>query len=180
MKNIIFIAFLIATSFYACQSKAPQTETVTNTETTATESENTLASCSPRVLERNKENGLIRLTEGQQKELSENLKKLNQNLPTIGLLMYDDVLMTELTAPIDVFTKLTEDGKQLFNVITIAESYDFIISEEGLKMFPDYTLENSPKLDILIVPSAYDMTLQVKNKNLVDFIKSQIITLNTL
>ncbi len=87
--------------------------------------------------------------------------------------MYDDVLTTELTAPMDVFTKLTEDGKQLFNVITIAESYDFIVSEEGLKMFPDYTLDNSPKLDILIVPSAYDMSLQVKNQNLVDFIKSQ-------
>lgn len=173
MKNIIFIALLIATNLYSCQSKAPQTETVANTENTATENANTLASCSPRVLERNKENGLIRLTEGQQKELSENLKKLNPDLPTIGLLMYDDVLMTELTAPIDVFTKLTEDGKQLFNVITIAESYDFIVSEEGLKMFPDYTLKNSPKLDVLIVPSAYDMTLQVKNKNLVDFIKSQ-------
>lgn len=86
--------------------------------------------------------------------------------------MYDDVLTTELTAPMDVFTKLTEDGKILFNVITIAESYDFIVSEEGLKMFPDYTLDNAPKLDILIVPSAYDMSLQVKNKKLVDFIVS--------
>lgn len=113
------------------------------------------------------------LTEKQKNELSEKSKKLIPDLPIIRLLMYDDVLTTELTAPMDVFTKLTEDGKQLFNVITIAESYDFIVSEEGLKMFPDYTIENCPKLDILIVPSAYDMLLQVKNRNFVDFIKSQ-------
>ena len=87
--------------------------------------------------------------------------------------MYDDVLTTELTAPMDVFTKPTEDGEKLFNVITIAEDYDFIVSEEGLKMFPDYTLDNAPKLDILIVPSAYDMSQQVKNKKLVDFIINQ-------
>lgn len=80
---------------------------------------------------------------------------------------------TEVTAPIDVFSKYTKDGKKLFNVITIAETYDFVVSEEGLKMFPDYTIENTPKLDIIIVPSAYDMTCQVKNKNLVDFIKAQ-------
>ena len=136
-------------------------------------SADSIASCSPRVSKRNTENGLISLTNGQIEELSKKIKTLNPDLPTIGVLMYDDVLTTELTAPIDVFTKLTENGKQLFNVITIAESYDFIVSEEGLKMFPDYILTNTPKLDILIVPSAYDMTLQVKNKNLVDFIKSQ-------
>ncbi|MFV0541786.1 MAG: DJ-1/PfpI family protein [Aestuariibaculum sp.] len=131
------------------------------------------ASCSPRILERNKENGLILLSDEQLNEIADKAKKLDKSLPTIGLLMYDDVLTTELTAPMDVFTKYTENGKKLFNVITIAETYDFIVSEEGLKMFPDYTIENSPVLDVLIVPSAYDMALQVKNENLINFIKTQ-------
>lgn len=105
--------------------------------------------------------------------LAKNIKSLDPSLPTIGILMYDKVLMTELTAPIDVFAKHSEDGKQLFNVITIAEDYDLFTSEEGLKMFPDYTFANAPQLDIIIVPSAYDMTGQVKNKKLIEFIKSQ-------
>jgi len=162
---------------FSCNSEKPKDTIKEKTETVSENqigtSSDPLASCSPRILERNTENGLILLTEKQQQELSKKLKQLNPDLPTIGLLMYDNVLTTELTAPMDVFTKFTEDGKQLFNVITIAETYDFIVSEEGLKMFPDYILENSPKLDILIVPSAYDMSLQVKNQNLVDFIKSQ-------
>ena len=173
MKKTILITLTFATILFSCNSKKQNDNSSSNSENLIEISSDTLASCSPRILKRNSENGLILLTESQKTELSRKLKKLNPDLPTIGLLMYDNVLTTELTAPMDVFTKLTEDGKQLFNVITIAETYDFIVSEEGLKIFPDYILENSPKLDILIVPSAYDMSLQVKNKNLVDFIKSQ-------
>ncbi|WP_262328326.1 DJ-1/PfpI family protein [Carboxylicivirga litoralis] len=171
MKSIIYL-FFIAT-FIGCNFENRNQKSSTNLEYQNTALNDSLASCSPRIIMRNTENGLVLLNESQKHELNKNSKKLNPDLPIVGLLMYDDVLTTELTAPMDVFTKLTEDGKQLFNVITIAESYDFIVSEEGLKMFPDYTLANSPKLDILIVPSAYDMFLQVKNQNLVDFIKSQ-------
>ena len=172
MINKILTVF-ITLILISCNSKNSDDSSNLVTENQVVNNADSIASCSPRVSKRNTENGLISLTNGQIEELSKKIKTLNPDLPTIGVLMYDDVLTTELTAPIDVFTKLTEDGKQLFNVITIAESYDFIVSEEGLKMFPDYILTNTPKLDILIVPSAYDMTLQVKNKNLVDFIKSQ-------
>lgn len=172
MRKITLVAFTIALLIFSCNSKNEKESDIITTNVTE-QNTDSIASCSPRILSRNSENGLILLTEKQKQELAQKLKKINLDLPIIGILMYDDVLTTELTAPIDVFTKFTEDGKQLFNVITIAESYDFIVSEEGLKMFPDYTIENAPKLDILIVPSAYDMTLQVKNKNLVDFIKSQ-------
>ena len=75
-------------------------------------SADSIASCSPRVSKRNTENGLISLTNGQIEELSKKIKTLNPDLPTIGVLMYDDVLTTELTAPIDVFTKLAENGKR--------------------------------------------------------------------
>lgn len=171
MKSILYLLFIAM--IFSCKSKNKEQESSTNLKSELAILNDSLASCSPRIIKRNTENGLVLLNEKQKQELNEKSKKLIPELPIIGLLMYDEVLTTELTAPMDVFTKLAEDGKQLFNVITIAETYDFIVSEEGLKMFPDFTLENSPKLDILIVPSAYDMSLQVKNQNLVDFIKSQ-------
>lgn len=155
------------------QKKDKEEEQTTNSENMMATNSDAMASCSPRILNRNKENGLILLTDKQIEEVSEKAKKLDENLPIIGLLMYDDVLITELTAPMDVFTKHSESGEKLFNVITIAETYDFIVGEEGLKMFPDYTIENCPKLDVLIVPSAYDMSRQIKNQNLVDFITAQ-------
>ncbi len=96
---------------------------------------------------------------------------LKNGLPIIGLLAYDGVLMTEVTAPMDVFTKKDTTGKELFNVIIIAENNDPIVTEEGLKIIPDYTFENAPKLDVLFVPSAYDMYTQVHNKKIVEYVK---------
>lgn len=173
MKTITITFILFATLLGSCNSDKTKDNTKTVANSFVEMNSDSLVSCSPRVLKRNTKTGLISLRESQVAELSKNAKQLDNNLPIIGMLMYDDVLTTELTAPMDVFTKLTESGEKLFNVITIAESYDFIVSEEGLKMFPDYTLENAPNLDILIVPSAYDMSLQVKNKELVNFIIAQ-------
>ncbi len=110
---------------------------------------------------------------GQNLQADSKLKAIVPGLPVVGLLMYDDVLQTEITAPMDVFSKHSEDGKQMFNVITIAASYELVESEEGLKMFPDYTFENAPKLDVIVVPSAYDMSARLKDERLVSFIKSQ-------
>jgi len=102
--------------------------------------------------------------------LTKHLKPFKAELPTIGLLMYNGVLTTEVTAAADVFTKPSEHGKQLFNVVTIAETEKPIISEEGLKLVPDYTFENCPELEVLFVPSAYDMHAQVHNPKIVEFI----------
>ncbi|WP_291727707.1 DJ-1/PfpI family protein [Bernardetia sp.] len=163
--NILFATFIL----FSCTSQNKTKNNLTNIDSSM--NLDSLASCSPNT--KNSQNTSFSLDESSKNSLAQHLKSLNPDLPIIGLLMYDDVLTTELTAPMDVFTKQSEDGKQLFNVITIAERYEVITSEEGLKMFPDYILENAPKLDILIVPSAYDMSLQVKNRNLVEFIKKQ-------
>lgn len=98
---------------------------------------------------------------------------LNPDLPTIGLLVYDGVLTTEVTAPLDVFTKPTEAGTPLFNVLIIAETTAPIKSEEGLTIIPDISFADCPNLDVIFVPSAYDMSAQVKNQHIVDFIRRQ-------
>jgi transcriptional regulator GlxA family with amidase domain len=112
-------------------------------------------------------------TEKESDTLTKHLKPFKADLPTIGLLMYNGVLTTEITATADVFAKPTEDGKQLFNVITIAESEYPIISEEGFKIIADYNFDNCPKLDVLFVPSAYDMYAQVHNDKIINFIKEK-------
>lgn len=100
-------------------------------------------------------------------------KPFNAALPTIGLLMYNGVLQSEVVATSDVFSKPSVDGRPLFNVITIAETADFITTEEGMRFVPDYTFENCPKLTVLFVPSAYNMYAQVHNQKIIDFIKEK-------
>lgn len=172
MNKQILTITVIATMILSCneQKKNEGNQKVTDQQEQITA--DSLASCSPN-LNGTSTTSSFNLDKDDILSLAKNIKALDPNLRTIGILMYDKVLMTELTAPMDVFAKHSEDGKQMFNVITIAENYDLFTSEEGLKMFPDYTFSNAPKLDIIIVPSAYDMTSQVKNKNLIEFIKVQ-------
>lgn len=105
--------------------------------------------------------------------LTKHLKPFKEDLPTIGLLMYNGVLQSEVIATSDVFAKPTEEGEQIFNVITIAETENPITTEEGIRILPDYTFENCPKLEALFVPSAYDMYAQVHNEEIVNFIKEK-------
>lgn len=105
--------------------------------------------------------------------LTKHLKPFKPELPTIGLLMYNGVLQSEVIAASDVFAKPTEDGKQLFNVVSIAETKNPITTEEGMHFVPDYTFGNCPKLTVLFVPSAYDMYAQIHNEKIVDFIREK-------
>jgi transcriptional regulator GlxA family with amidase domain len=105
--------------------------------------------------------------------LSKHIKPFDSELPTIGLLMFNGVLQSEVIATSDVFSKPTRDGKQLFNVISIAETKSPITTEEGMHFIPDYTFENCPTITALFVPSAYDMYAQVHNKNIVEFIREK-------
>ncbi len=105
--------------------------------------------------------------------LTKHLKPYNPELPTIGLLMFNGVLQGEVVATSDVFGKPNQNFEQLFNVVTIAETTKPITTEEGMRFVPDYTFENCPKLTALFVPSGYDMYAQVRNKQMVDFIKKK-------
>lgn len=49
--------------------------------------------------------------------VTKHFRVFNAELPTIGLLMYNGVLQSEVIATSDVFSKLSEDGKRVFNVI---------------------------------------------------------------
>ena len=120
------------------------------------------------------DNPEVTKTEQKTDTLTKHLKPFDPELPTIGLLMYNGVLQSEVIATSDVFSKPDElEGKQLFNVITIAETDSLITTEEGMHFVPDYNFENCPKLTVLFVPSAYDMYAQVHNEKIVNFIREK-------
>jgi transcriptional regulator GlxA family with amidase domain len=102
------------------------------------------------------------------------MEKLKENeLPKIGILIFEGFLANEVVAPLDVFTKAQENGKSLFNVFLVAEKDSIYVSEEGLKIIPDLTIRNCPDLDVLVVPSSMKPDYQTKNQVLVNFIKKQ-------
>ncbi|MBC8046348.1 MAG: DJ-1/PfpI family protein [Fimbriimonadaceae bacterium] len=98
-------------------------------------------------------------------------KTIDTTLPTIGILIFEEFLTNEVVAPMDVFTKKDIGGKQLFNVILIAKEDKIYISEEDLKVLPDFTINNTPELNVLIVPSSNHPDKQINDTVLINFIK---------
>lgn len=91
----------------------------------------------------------------------------------IGIVIFDGVLTSEVTAPVEVFGHKGDDDEVTFNVKLIAENMNVIKSHEGLVLTPDATFEENPTLDVLIVPSSYNVDASEKNANVVNFVREQ-------
>lgn len=100
-------------------------------------------------------------------------KTINPALPTIGVLIFEEFLANEVVAPMDVFAKTDSTGKILFNVVLIAKEDKVYLSEEGLKVLPDFTIRNAPHLNVLVVPSSNHPEKQIQDQDLIGFIKAQ-------
>jgi transcriptional regulator GlxA family with amidase domain len=93
----------------------------------------------------------------------------------IGILVFDGFLTSDVTAPMEVFGAATKKTWfSSYEVIVISATKNTQVrSEEGLKITADNTIYDNIKLDVLLVPSAYEMDVFLKNKDLVAFIKKQ-------
>ena len=93
----------------------------------------------------------------------------------IGILVFDGFLTSDVTAPIEVFGAATK--KSWFSsyevVVVSATKNKIVLSEEGLKIIADKTIYDNLKLDVLLVPSAYDMDEFLNDDNLIKFIQKQ-------
>ena len=93
----------------------------------------------------------------------------------IGILVFDGFLTSDVTAPIEVFGAATKKSWfSSYEVIVIsATSNKAVTSEEGLKIVADKTIYDDIELDVLLVPSAYEMDVFLNDKALIRFIREQ-------
>lgn len=75
--------------------------------------------------------------------------ELKPNAENVGIVVFDGLFITELTAPFDVY-KHTGDE---MNVFTVGRSMAPYQTYCGLALVPDYSFENCPRIDVLVVPS---------------------------
>ncbi|WP_394750475.1 DJ-1/PfpI family protein [Spongiimicrobium salis] len=100
---------------------------------------------------------------------------LEPNRYNVAFLIMDGTYNTEFTAPYDIFqhTQYRKNIKAM-NTFTVADTKDPITTFEGLRILPDfdYTQDNLPPIDILVVPSAeHHLDSDLENTVLIDFIK---------
>jgi len=99
----------------------------------------------------------------------------NAGSATIGILVFEGVLTSDVTAPIEVFGAASKKAWfSHYDVIVISATKNkSITSEEGLRIVADKTIYDEVALDVLIVPSAYEMEPFLVNKDLINYIKKQ-------
>lgn len=91
----------------------------------------------------------------------------------IGILVFDGVLTSDITGPIEVFGAASaQSWFAQYDVVTIAvHNTPEITTNEGLTLKTDAGLQEQPRVDVLIVPSSYKMAPLLNNKALISYIK---------
>ncbi|WP_250655812.1 DJ-1/PfpI family protein [Alkalimarinus coralli] len=94
---------------------------------------------------------------------------------TIGILVYDGVLTSDITAPIEVFGAATKKAWfSNYEVILIStKKQATITTEEGLTITVDNSIADNLELDVLLLPSSYNMGPLLSNPALISFIQQQ-------
>ena len=93
----------------------------------------------------------------------------------IGIVVFDGFLTSDVTAPIEVLGAATKKSWfSSYEVVLVSVGKDkTVVSEEGLKVVADATIYDDLELDVLLLPSAYDMDSFINNKDLISFIEKQ-------
>jgi len=90
-----------------------------------------------------------------------------------GIFIFNDIELMDFAGPFEVFSVANELEKYtLCNTFTFAEEIDSVTSVNGLKVIPDYSFENCPDIDILIIPGGIGTVKLLDNSTVLDFILS--------
>ena len=109
-----------------------------------------------------------------------------ENRTRVGILIFDDVEVLDFCGPYEVFatTRLDESRRREepspFETLLIAESADPVTASGGMRVLPDYTLEDCPPLDILLVPGGWDVRAELSNRRLLRWISARAAESETL
>lgn len=94
----------------------------------------------------------------------------------IGIVIFDDVEVLDFCGPFEVFsvTRLNQERglEEIppFNVSLVAEKKDPVITRGGMRVLPDYTLAQCPRLDVLLVPGGFGTRREMNNEPMIAWI----------
>ena len=89
----------------------------------------------------------------------------------LGILLFDDVELLDFAGPYEVFAVASElNDHSLFDVFTLSGDGKKIRTVHGLEVWPDHSTQNSPPIDILVIPGGEGTKAVIKNQALLNWI----------
>lgn len=97
---------------------------------------------------------------------------------TVGILIFDEVEVLDFCGPFEVFASARIDGEdgsrtRLYQPIIIAESMRTVTCRGGLLVEPNHTIDDHPKLDLIVIPGGYGTRREIENPRIIDWITAQ-------
>ena len=84
---------------------------------------------------------------------------------TVGIYLFDDVEVLDFAGPFEVFAVTDEISEyKYFEVCTISVDGQQVKARNGLRVQPDYSFEQHPPLDILIIPGGMGTRVAIKDE----------------
>ncbi|MEZ8826093.1 DJ-1/PfpI family protein [Vibrio sp. 10N.261.55.A7] len=89
----------------------------------------------------------------------------------IGIYIYDQAEVLDFSGPFEVFSTAKRLGAQDINVFLISENLEPVTARGGFKILPDYSLDNHPQIDLLVVVGGVH-TNEMHKSNLLNWLTS--------
>lgn len=108
------------------------------------------------------------------------------NRKRTGILIFNDVEVLDFCGPYEVFsaTRLNEEKRQEepspFHVVLVADHKAPVVCNGGMKILPDYDLDECPALDILVLPGGWGTREAMNNQPLLSWIVKRSEEVETL
>jgi transcriptional regulator GlxA family with amidase domain len=92
----------------------------------------------------------------------------------VGIIVYDGVYLLDFAGPLEIFfDTFLDDTTKGFEVYLIAPDSNNISAHTGTFIKPDFSIDNAPLLDILVIPGG-NLNLTKQYPKVAEFIKKSI------
>jgi transcriptional regulator GlxA family with amidase domain len=89
---------------------------------------------------------------------------------TTGILLFPDAEELDFVGPWEVFT-MAKGVRPDDRVVTIAQSREPVRCAKGLRVIPDHGFDDTPKLDVVLVPGGQGTRREVSNPVLIEWLR---------
>jgi len=104
----------------------------------------------------------------------------------VGIVLFNAIEVLDFCGPFEVFsaTRLNEEKRREepspFEVFLVAETLSYVTKTGDMKVIPQYSFENCPRLDILVVPGGWGTRKESNNTVILEWLRSRAAEVETL
>jgi len=88
---------------------------------------------------------------------------------SVGIVLFDDAEELDWAGPWEVFT-MAAAGRDDLAVVTVSQTGEGVRCAKGLRVLPDHSFADCPRLDLVLVPGGQGTRREIGNRVLLDWL----------